>query len=238
MTEETHVLELLPAYALDCLEEAEARLVAEHLPRCFICRNELTAFQAVAAELALAVPDAQPSPDLKSRLGERIQRLNPPQRQPARRPFLQRLLPVAGIISLVLIMGLAISNIRLLQRLAQLDGLVGPLGMRAVAMQNTNAAPDASGIVVIGADGLNGVLVVDHLPLLTSQLEYQLWLVRDGNRTSGAVFSVNETGYRGVRIEAPETLLVYSEVEVTIEPSGGSAEPTGDRVLTGSLSSH
>ena len=30
MTDDTHVFELLPAYALDCLEEAEARLVAEH----------------------------------------------------------------------------------------------------------------------------------------------------------------------------------------------------------------
>jgi anti-sigma factor RsiW len=235
MIEDTHVLELLPAYALDCLEAAEARPVAEHLRGCVICRNELMAFQAVAGKLALAVPNAGPSPDLKLRLLERIQGLSSTQPQPARRLFLQRLLPVAGIIGLLLIMGLAVSNSRLWQRLAQSEVLAGPLGMRAIALQNTSAAPSASGIVIVGADGLNGVLVVDHLPPLTSQREYQLWLMRDGARTSGAVFSVDESGYRGVRIESPESLLLYSEVEVTIEPSGGSSAPTGDPVLAGSL---
>jgi len=235
MTDDTHVLELLPAYALDCLEEAEARLVAEHLRGCLICRDELKAFQNVASGLALAVPQAQPSADLRLRLMERIRDMGSATSQPARRPFLQRLVPVAGIVGLLLIIGLAVSNIRLWQQLVHLDVLAGPLGMRAIALQNTEAAPDASGIVVIGADGMNGVLVVDHLPPLDSGREYQLWLVRDGDRTSSAVFSVNESGYRGVRIEAPETLLVFSEVEVTIEPAGGSAAPTGEQVLAGSL---
>ena len=107
--------------------------------------------------------------------------------------------------------------------------------MRAIALQNTDAAPNASGFVVIGADGDNGVLVVDELPALDAQNEYQLWLVRNGSSTSGAVFSVDESGYRGMRIEAPQTLLVYSSVRVTIEPTGGSAHPTGEQVLVGSL---
>jgi hypothetical protein len=52
---------------------------------------------------------------------------------------------------------------------------------------------------------------------------------------SAAVFSVDESGYRGMRIEAPESLFTYLAVRVTIEPTGGSAQPAGEEVLRGSL---
>jgi hypothetical protein len=79
------------------------------------------------------------------------------------------------------------------------------------------------------------VLVVDELPVLDPGHEYQLWLERDGQSTSGAVFSVDEDGYRGLRIAAAESLLTYSGARLTIEPVGGSAVPTGEAVLHGSL---
>src|SRR5688500_20220506 len=100
--------------------------------------------------------------------------------------------------------------------------------MRAIALQNPDAALAASGFVIVRADGEDGVLVVDELPKLDAQREYQLWLVRNGSTTSGAVFSVDESGYRGMRIEAPQSLLTYSSVLVTIEPVGGSVEPYGE----------
>ena len=107
--------------------------------------------------------------------------------------------------------------------------------MRAVALQNTETAPAASGIVIISSDGKNGVLVVDKLQALTENQEYQVWLERDSKETSGGLFAVDEDGYRGLRIDAPESLLTYSSVRVTIEPKGGSRNPTGPEVLAGSL---
>jgi len=59
--------------------------------------------------------------------------------------------------------------------------------------------------------------------------------MRAGQDTSAAVFAVDESGYRGMRIEASESLLTYSSVKVTIEPAGGSVQPTGEQVLGGSL---
>jgi anti-sigma-K factor RskA len=255
MIDETHVLELLPAYALECLDEAETRLVAEHLPGCHLCRTELRAFQDVTGQLAYLAPEASPSPDLRSRLQERIQALKSSRAQASRaqpihaptgqaqmrrspvvrRPLFGRLVPVGGILGLVLIALLLASNILLWQRMNNLEVLAGPLGMRAVALQNTDVAPQASAFVIISSDGQNGVLVVDELPQLDSGLEYQLWLVRGEQTTSAAVFSVDETGYRGMRIEAPDSLLKYSAVRVTIEPQGGSAQPGGEEVLKGSL---
>jgi len=235
MADDGHVLELLPAYALDSLEQAEARRVADHLAGCTICRRELSAYQQASADLAFTAPEAVPSAELKARLMGRIQASSPVRSRAAGRRFPSRLIPLGGMIALILIVGLALSTLLLWYRLDRLEVLAGPRGMRAISLQNTNAAPEASGFVIIGADGLNGALVVDRLPPLDPGREYQLWLVRDGINTSAAVFSVDESGYRGVRIQAPETLFAYSAVRVTLEPSGGSPAATGLEVLGGPL---
>jgi anti-sigma factor RsiW len=236
MMDDMHVLDLLPAYALGSLDEDEARLVQEHLPGCLVCRRELDAFQRIADGLSLVAPDVPPPDALRHRLTERIQRLKPEPRQRStgwRLP--QRLVPAGLVAGLVLIVLLGISNLVLWQRLQSMEMVRGPLGMRAIALQNTTAASAASGFVVISADGADGVLVVDELPQLDENHEYQAWLVRDGVDTNAGVFSVDESGYRGMRLNAPESLLLYSNVYVTVEPTGGSGAPTGTQVLNGSL---
>jgi anti-sigma-K factor RskA len=235
MTDDLHVLDSLPAYALGSLDEPEARLVAEHLTGCHMCRTELRAFQNVAHQLAFAAPDTAPPEHLKRRFIERMREIQSTRPQPEKFSAPRRLIPIGGMIGMLLVLLLLVSNLALWQRLNTLEVLSGPMGMRAIALQNTDAAPNASGFVIISSDGREGVLVVDELPSLDVQYEYQLWLIRNGSTTSGAVFPVDESGYRGMRIEAPETLLLYSSVLVTIEPAGGSATPTGDTVLDGSL---
>jgi len=238
MSDETHILELLPACAIGCLDEDEARLVAEHLASCLACRAELRAYQTIADQLALPAPDAVPPPDLKRRLLERVQSPRPltaPQPRALRWPLMQRLLPAWGLVSLLLILALAVVNLSLWQRVNDLAATTGPAGMRAISLSGTGAAPQASGFVIVGADGQNGALVVDQLPPLDEARQYQVWLIRDGQRTSGAVFSTDEVGYGGTRIRAPESLFAYSAIGVTIEPAGGSPGPTGDDVLSGPL---
>jgi anti-sigma-K factor RskA len=241
MSVEPHVLESLPAYAVGCLEEAEANIIADHLAHCEMCRIELTAFQAVTEQLALSAPLAVPPTDLKHRLLDRVQNLRPapPVAQQVtrhqRKHWFPRLSLAWGLVSLLLILALSISNWLLWQRLTPLEVMTGPLGMRAIVLHNAEAAPQASGFVIISADGQNGVLVVDELPPLDPHLQYQLWLMRDGQSINGGVFSVDESGYRGLRVSAPDSLLTYSAAQVTIEPAEGSAYPTGEPVLEGSL---
>jgi anti-sigma-K factor RskA len=107
--------------------------------------------------------------------------------------------------------------------------------MRAVPLSATTEGSTATGFVLISADGEDGALIVDGLPPLEEGKQYQLWLIRNGERTSGAVFSTDESNYGGTRIRAPLSLLEYSAVGVTIEPEGGSPQPTGTRVLGGPL---
>jgi anti-sigma-K factor RskA len=236
---ESHVFELLPAYALDALDEAETQLVSRHLIHCEACQIELAALQEVVEQLALPVATMSPPANLKDQLLERVQpapRAQPLVRQLFHpRPRHPRLHPVWGVVALLLIVALALTSLFFWQQANEPPILVEPHGMRAIALSNTDAAPQASGFVVIGADGRNGALVVDKLPPLSPDQAYQLWLIRNEQHTSGAVFTVDESGYGGVRILAPDSLLGYSAVRITIEPTEGSAIPTGEPLMEGSL---
>jgi len=238
MFDDTHVLDLLPAYALGILDADEADHVEEHLLSCWICRAESSTFQDTAEQLSFTAPVAAPSPDLKNRLLQRVQSGRHQTRVPAqvaRRPWLERLLPVWGLASLGLIIALAAFNLSLWQRLNQLEFITAPSGMRAIPLNAPDTASDATGFVIVSADGDSGALVVDGLPPLGEDQQYQLWLIRDGQRTSGAIFSTDARSYGGTRIKAPGSLLEYSAVDVTIEPAGGSPQPTGALVLGGPL---
>jgi anti-sigma-K factor RskA len=58
---------------------------------------------------------------------------------------------------------------------------------------------------------------------------YQLWLVNDGRTTSAGTFEA-VGGVVGLEIDQP--LEGVDGVAVTIEPDGGSEQPTGARVLS------
>jgi anti-sigma-K factor RskA len=242
MLNHVDVIELLPAYALGSLDEEEAIQVAEHLDTCPGCRAELLSYQAVAAQLALAAPDTIPPARLKQQI---LRQLQTPRLEPAIGPhrswwqrivdLFQRAAPVWGLASLALVVLLVLSNLWWWQRADREGPIVTPGGMQVVAMVGTDAAPAAVGTLVISGDGEYGTLVVDGLPALDPDHQYQLWLIRDGQRTSGGVFSVNPEGYGALWISSPEPLSSYPAFGITIEPEGGSSGPTGDKVLGGSL---
>ena len=238
MSDDAHVLDLLPALASGSLNSEEVARLEEHLSSCLICRQESDAFESVAAQLAYAAPPVEPSPDLRDRLMDRVQatRFQPQPVPPLpKRSWPERLLPAWGVASLLLILGLAATNLLLWQRFNKMDFFTTPGGLRAVPLSPTDAAANATGFVLISADGEDGALVVDGLPPLGENRQYQLWLMRDGEKISGAVFSTDEHNYGGTRIRAPRSLLEYSAAEITAEPEGGSPRPTGVQVLAGSL---
>jgi anti-sigma-K factor RskA len=242
MSTNIHVFDLLPAYTLDCLDEEELVRVSEHLAVCAECRAELRSYQAVTDQLALAVPHAVPPTRLKRRLMDRIQPSHPTRdSQPGSSwwqrwtQFMQRTTPIWGLASLFLILVLVVGNLLLWQQMRQTETTPQVQAMRAVTLAGTQVAPGATGLVILSLDGRHGTLVVDGLPTLDPERQYQLWLIRDGQRTSGAVFSVSSDGYGSVWVSSPLPLSSYSAFGITIEPAGGSPGPTGDKVLGGTL---
>jgi anti-sigma-K factor RskA len=237
--QEGHVYDLLPGFALGCLDAPEARQVREHLAICEQCRAELERYAWVVDELPLALEMSEPPVDLKARILTRArqprQAIQPSVSRWERfRQSALRSAPVWGLASLALVLVLAVNNLLLWQRLGQVE-VTGPQVMRSVVLAGTGTAPGSSGRVVISRDGEYGVLVVDGLPRLDAAQQYQLWLIQDGQRTSGGIFSVNRAGYGWLYIKSPDPLASYQAVGITIEPAGGSPRPTGDKVLGGDL---
>lgn len=233
---EPHVSERIPAYALDSLNAAETRQVIEHLARCADCRAELNAYLQVADALGLAAPLAAPPPSLKRHVLARLPGAAPaaplrpaprPAPRPTNRPRLSLPLAFAGLLLVVL----GLSNLALWQRLR---GLAQPAAdFRVVSLLGGENAPGASGLLVMDPEGDQGTLVVNGLPALDPTRQYQLWLIRDGQRASGGVFSVSASGYGWLGLTAATPLYQVDGYGVTIEPAGGSPGPTGARVLSG-----
>lgn len=90
---------------------------------------------------------------------------------------------------------------------------------------------ESTGLIIISNDGEYGTLIVQNLPHLPEAEAYQLWLIKDGQRTSGGLFNVSEDGYLAKIIYSPEPLAHYQTFGITIEPATGSPGPTGEKVL-------
>lgn len=227
------IVEILPAFALDCLEPDEKRQVSEHLAACPDCQAELRAYLDTAASLALAVPELQPPARVKRAILARIQ---PAEARPGLGERLQRwwrgLSPAWGLAGLVVLVVLVASNIILWQQVQSLAHQPAAVSeFQLVHMSGTTTQPGANGVMVIPDQGMSGTLTVDGLAQLPGEKQYQLWLVKDGKRISGGVFSVDEWGYAAVVIRAPLPLMNYTSFGITIEPTGGSPGPTGPKVM-------
>jgi anti-sigma-K factor RskA len=236
-----HVIDLIPGYALDCLSEEEKLQVAEHLRECATCQTELDSYQHIVDELHQAVPPAGPPPDLKQKILLEVQQKRAPEKSKAAMSTWQRLwnkmqngAPVWAYASFVLVIILAASNIWMMQRVNQLEA-TSPAEFRLVSLAGTDKAPNATGLLVMSHDGNMGTLVVDSLPALDETHQYQLWLIKESQRTSGGVFSVSKEGYGALAINSQQPLKDFFAFGITIEPSGGSPGPTGDKVMDGKL---
>jgi anti-sigma-K factor RskA len=241
MAGDLHVSEVLPAYALGSLDEEEADRVSQHLAGCPVCQAELQPYLGVAGQLAWAAPEVVPPARVKQQLmlrieGQRVLAESPHVTSwwPQLTGLFRRSASAWALASVILIVALASSTLWL-WRQAYGSGGSGAGRMQVVALVATDAAPGAMGRLVMSMDGEYGTLVVDGLSPLDAGHQYQLWLIRDGQRTSGGVFSVNQGGYGVLEISAPEPLVSYASYGITVEPAGGSPGPTGEKVLGGSL---
>ena len=255
-----HVFDLIPGYALGSLDEDELLQVARHLPHCAICRNELSTFWDTADQIALAMPLRTPSPDLRQKILNRVERSYSttaapdaahraaaatrqqpePRGEPGLLGWLRGLLArPAGLAwsaaALLLIVALGISNLTLWQQIRGIQAREAQRNMDLVWLRGEETAPEAHGYLMVFKEENYGTLVVEDAPLLEQGKQYQLWLIRDGERTSGGVFSVSEQGYGVLEVNSSLPLDSYSSFGITVEPEGGSLGPTGQKILGGDL---
>ena len=136
-------------------------------------------------------------------------------------------------VAAVLIIVLGAGNIFLLTRPFQSRALVP--GLVTVTLTGTGETSQAYGTIVIDRDDNKGVFAVRGLAPLGASNAYQLWIIRQGERRSGGVFTVSPDGYGSLQITVPPEFTGFTGFGVSIEPAGGSVSPTGARVMSGRI---
>lgn len=255
---ENEIAELLPLYALGCLDSEELAVVEQYLAQHPDTRATLRELEDGLAQLAHAAPPAPLPVDAKTRLMARVQADTTVESATVSVPAGERSVPlprsrrsqrvvawphIRSVAVAMVIAGLLVWNIQLQRALntpaARIAELAGQPNTQISLLVSTPAAPNATGRLYLTPDGKEGVLAVSGLPVPPAGQQYQFWFARpDKSRDSAAVFAVGSQGEALVPVTAPADLAQYDQIWITQEPTGGSAKPTPPHYMEGPLASH
>lgn len=222
--------ELLAAYALDALAAEELSDVTDHLASCDK-HPELAELQGVAAALAHIPDQREPPPALKSRIMAEVRREAPLPAADTPPSFLDWL---SGILHAPWIpyamSGAAIAAVAVF---ALYFGVI----QEDEGTPNTFALTSdsgASGELVLDEDRSGGVVTAIGLAPISAGETYQVWALIPNSRPVPAGFlSVDDSGVASGVVATDLSSAV--SVAVTVEPAGGSVQPTSAAVLSGDL---
>jgi len=238
--EHTPFIENLPAYAIGALDAGDIPALEAHLKTCASCRTELAGYRIVSESMLTAIPPKQPSAALRKRLQNRL-----PSAQKTSRPRLvwsmnpsmiglaaMALLLIFNIFSFVQIQSLQQQQTLLTNQIANNQTILAMLSYPDIQTLPINSE-NITGNLLLDKDRNVAALIMWNLPQLQVKQTYQAWLIDpQGNRTSAAVFhpGSNEP-FTSISIISPTNLSNFTGIGVTIEPAGGSNQPTGSRIF-------
>ena len=108
-------------------------------------------------------------------------------------------------------------------------------GSSVSLLRRTGAWTSARGVMMVSQTGTNALLLVVDLPLLPADKVYQAWPMKGRAKYNSGWFTVDSTGYGQTVIIPVAPLGEFEAAGITIEPAGGSNDPTGVSVLRGDL---
>jgi anti-sigma-K factor RskA len=216
--DDVEIHDLTAAYALDALDQQEAEAYEVHLATCERCRGELARFAPTTAALAYASGQKLPPPELRDRIlaAARAERPNVAPLRPRAR-YGSRALAAAAAVAACAVVGLGVWNVTLHNRLDRTQQ-----ALRGVPLSG------ATGSVVVGAGG-HGALVVAHLPAAPNGKTYEAWVIRGKVASPAGLFPGGGTT---TVVDLSRRVPAGSVVAVTVEPAGGSAQPTHTPFIT------
>ena len=226
-------IELLVApYVLGALPEDEIPIVRSHILTCEECMSEAEALSAIASELPSTVVAEEPPVGFAGRVFERLHQEAPSVAEPSRRRG-RRFLPslgVAALIALTAIFGGAWLDAR--NDLREQDEVVRAL----LARDGMELAGEgAAGKMVPTEDG--ALFAATGLDAPADGRTYQLWVMKGacGEDETGpceieSVATFDASG-EPVLLETSKSIEGFEIAAVTIEPDGGSSQPTTKPVI-------
>ncbi|MBW7884467.1 MAG: anti-sigma factor [Caldilineaceae bacterium] len=244
---------LLPAFALRATDADEHDAVVRALAGDPDAAAALGDYAELVELLHYSAEPVSPPPALADRLRASLDAapaagpvVPPVVSSPPRRQFQWPLwlasVTAAAILILVLangwllyeLVGLRSQHAALLQTINNRDMLLADVVSATGEHYRMPAAQEGSNswADVAWLPGSNvAVLRAGHFPKLTADKVYQFWLIRDGQRTSGGLFTVADDGSGVLVFSPPEPLDNFDGMGVTPEPAGGSSGPTAPPVV-------
>jgi anti-sigma-K factor RskA len=229
------------AYALDAIEAgAERDRFTRHLSRCPSCASEVRGFGEVTTALAFATATEAPA-GLRDRVLAAVPhtRQLPPEARTHARPRRARSLPwvpwlsgaiATAAIAVAVFFGLAQSHTQAELNQARAENAAISLLLSQPNAQLLTHVVTHGGVatVVLAADRHELAVVTTGLPALPSGQVYQLWLI--GKKiTSAGLLPPAKNG------QTPAVLATGvvkgDALGLTVEPAGGSAQPTTTPIL-------
>lgn len=252
MSPDVHTL--TGAYALDALDEHERADFEQHLAACPDCKREVEELRRTANRLGAAVAE-QPADHVRRRVLAEISRTrqDPPgglspirsaaQQRPARR-WLVILTSAAAAIALVLAGAFGVAALHAQHELTTTRQELAAAAADYAPVARVLAQPDAQTVTGVGTAGGDaavmmsrkldeGVLLAFNMPAPPTDRTYQAWAIGpNGDRSLGLIAA----GSAGSSVPVVmDTLGGAASVGVTVEPSGGSKQPTTEPIMLISL---
>jgi len=252
--------ELLPFYTLDALSDEERGLVDSYLAEHPEVRGQIGDLQSAADALPFGVTPVEPQRRLKDALMARVavdqrtseQKQAPP---PHERRWANLFPAFSFAIATVAVVWAVILNIQL----SQLRNEVSALGDALVAQSNsleqinaklpqtpvsavvtislkgTEARPEAQGELIADPKSESAVMVITGLGQLEAGKTYQVWLIDAGGPKSAGLLTVDANGQGLLIVSSGSEIGSFNALGISIEPDGGSPQPTGDIVVLSDL---
>lgn len=223
---------LIAPYALDALEADDRSRFEAHLALCEQCRVELVGFLSTTARLGGAEAMTPPS-GLRERLlttiastpQERSVITALSQRSRVRR-FAPRVALVAAVAAAVIgIGGFVAEHQRADDLRADRARLSAVMSAPDAAITEESAADGGKVRVIASTTHDAAVVVGASLSTLEADETYQVWRMRDGKPTSVGLLG------RGPGMLYVDGIKGADAFAVTVEPSGGSPQPTSDPIV-------
>ncbi len=215
-----------PEYALGVLDEAESERFATHLASCEECQSEVEMMSGSAEVLFEAAYETPPD-GLKSRVMGSIDSVAPAvPLGTARKPVSMRVVAwVAAAAVIILTVGIGLSALLSGDPIGDIVAAPDAQTIQ-VAASDANPATNAELDIVYSPSLGKAVLTGDQLGHSGEGTVYQMWLIGPSGPVPAGIFQPDDDGHFIVLVQGrPTDGEVFG---ITIEPAGGSDEPTGD----------
>ena len=233
--------ELKDAFVLGALPEEERREFEEYLAAHPERQAEIDELGAVAGLLALSPREQEPSPELRRSIMDVVEAEaeRPRARSGSVLAGLRKFLSIRNLAlgaAALLVIGLFSWNMVLQGEMRDLQSRVQSMqasegDSRMVALEGSGPARQVSADVMILEDH-RAVLMAEDMPPVPEDKTFQIWVIeKDVPRPSG----VFEVGEDQVAVVVENPVEGADAIAVTVEPEGGSPEPTTEPMLVAKL---